>query len=107
MKANKAPQSVDEYIAGFPKETQLLLQQLRAAIQKAVPKAEECISYQMPAYKLHGVLVYFAAFQKHIGFYPTSSGIANFQKKYQCTKTPKVPCNFLWIKNYPLLLLLK
>lgn len=107
MKANKAPQSVDEYIASFPKETQLLLQQLRAVIQKAAPKAEECISYQMPAYKLHGALVYFAAYQKHIGFYPTSSGIANFQKEISMYKNSKGAVQFPLDQKLPIALITK
>jgi uncharacterized protein YdhG (YjbR/CyaY superfamily) len=72
---------VDSYIAGFPKETQKLLKQLRAMIRKAVPDAEEIISYQMPAYKFHGRLLYFSAFKNHIGFYPMKSTITRFKKE--------------------------
>ncbi len=73
------PASVDEYIAGFPRETQALLTQLRNAILRAAPGAEEKISYRMPAYFLDGVLVYFGAYKNHIGFYPTASGMRAFQ----------------------------
>src|SRR4051794_29326979 len=78
----KSPTSktVDEYIAGFPPATQKLLQKIRATIRKAAPEAEETISYQMPAYKYHGSLVYFGGYERHIGFYPTASGIARFKK---------------------------
>lgn len=75
--------TVDEYISAFPTSTQKKLQQIRAIIQKAAPEAQECISYKMPAYKLHGPLVYFAGYQHHIGFYPTSSGIENFTADFK------------------------
>jgi uncharacterized protein YdhG (YjbR/CyaY superfamily) len=64
------PQSVDAYIASSPPEVQPILEAIRLTVRKAAPAAEERISYRMPAYFLHGVLVYFAAFKKHIGFYP-------------------------------------
>jgi uncharacterized protein YdhG (YjbR/CyaY superfamily) len=54
------PADIDQYISGFPKETQQLLQQIRTAIKKAAPKAEEVISYGMPGFKLNGMLVWFA-----------------------------------------------
>lgn len=72
-------QSIDEYIATFPPDIQALLETVRATIKAAAPGAEERISYQMPAFALHGNLVYFAALKDHIGFYPTSSGIAAFK----------------------------
>ncbi len=81
--------NVDSYIAGFPASTQQLLQQVRTAIKKAAPGAEEVISYGMPAYKKDGMLVFFAGYNKHIGFYPTPSGIVNFKKEltgYTCSK---------------------
>lgn len=71
MKADNAPpQSIDEYIAGFPPDIRAILEKIRATIRKAAPKAEEKISYRMPAFALEGALVYFAAFKKHIGLYP-------------------------------------
>jgi uncharacterized protein YdhG (YjbR/CyaY superfamily) len=99
------PSSVDEYIASFPKETQILLNEIRKAIKAAAPKAEEVISYNMPAYKQNGILVYFAGYKKHIGFYPTTSGVLNFRKeieKYNCSKgaiqfptTEKLPLSLI------------
>jgi uncharacterized protein YdhG (YjbR/CyaY superfamily) len=74
-----APQTIDEYIAGFPDDVQQILQQIRRTIRAAAPDAQEAISYQMPTYKLHGNLVHFAAFKKHIGFYPDPSGIEAFK----------------------------
>ena len=83
------PSTVDEYIAAFPKEVQKILIQLRKKIKTAAPTAEEVISYQMPGYKQNGMLVFFAAYEKHIGFYPTASGIEKFKKeikKYNWSK---------------------
>ncbi|RYZ21007.1 MAG: DUF1801 domain-containing protein, partial [Chitinophagaceae bacterium] len=74
----KSIQSVDQYISQFSGDTQKRLRQLRVTIKKAAPQAEESISYGMPAYKLHGALVYFASHQNHIGFYPVPSGIKAF-----------------------------
>jgi uncharacterized protein YdhG (YjbR/CyaY superfamily) len=73
--------SIDEYIAGFPKDIQAKLQQMRATISKAAPKAEEAIKYAMPTFVLNGNLVHFAAFKNHIGFYPAPTGIEAFKKE--------------------------
>ncbi len=84
-----AARSIDEYIAGFPGDIKKILESLRATIKAAAPGAEERISYQMPAFYLAGNLVYFAAFKNHIGFFPTSSGIAAFKRElgpYACSK---------------------
>jgi uncharacterized protein YdhG (YjbR/CyaY superfamily) len=70
-----------EYLTYYPAPVQKMLKQLRATIKKAAPQAEEYIGYGMPGFKYHGVLVYFAAYGKHIGFYPGASGIENFKKK--------------------------
>jgi uncharacterized protein YdhG (YjbR/CyaY superfamily) len=72
-------QTVDEYIRSFPPEVRGLLEKLRQTIRKAAPGAEETIAYLMPAFKLNGILVYFAGYKKHIGFYPTASGIEAFK----------------------------
>jgi uncharacterized protein YdhG (YjbR/CyaY superfamily) len=81
--------SIDEYIATFPEEIQAILQAVRATIRAAAPGAVELISYQMPAFALHGNLVYFAVGKNYIGLYPTSSGIAAFKdelSKYEGSK---------------------
>ncbi len=83
------PKTIDEYIAQFPLKIQKILQQVRKTIHNAVPNANEVISYKMPAFKQNGVLVYFAAYQKHIGFYPTSSGIEAFQHEFEGYKWSK------------------
>ena len=67
--------TVSEYIAGFSTETQIKLEKLRSVIKKTAPEAEEVISYGMPAYKQNGIVVYFAGYKNHIGFYPTAIGI--------------------------------
>ena len=93
---------VDAYIAGFPKSTQALLRKIRAAIRKAAPEAEEAIGYQMPAYKFHGPLVYFAGYDHHIGFYPGAAGIANFGKEISAYKSAKGSVQFPLDQPMPL-----
>jgi uncharacterized protein YdhG (YjbR/CyaY superfamily) len=69
--------STDEYIAGFPPETQRLLSELRAIIKETEPAATERISYRMPAFELEGrVLIYFAGYQDHVGMYPVIGAVA-------------------------------
>jgi uncharacterized protein YdhG (YjbR/CyaY superfamily) len=82
--------SVDEYIAAFPKNVQMVLQQIRQAVKDAAPKAEETISYNMPAYRLNGNLVWFGAFKNHIGFYPRESAIEEFKEKLKGYEVSKV-----------------
>src|SRR5258705_4721279 len=83
MKAIKTapPKNVDEYVAAQPKKVQSILNKLRSTIKLAAPKAEELISYQMPAYKYNGMLVFFAAWQSHIGLYPATAGMKAFEKE--------------------------
>jgi uncharacterized protein YdhG (YjbR/CyaY superfamily) len=71
---------VDEYIASFPPEVQSVLQRIRSTIRSAAPEARETISYRIPAFVLNGVLVYFAAFKRHIGFYPPVRGDVRLEK---------------------------
>lgn len=99
--------NVNSYIASFPKETQVLLEQLRSLIKKAAPKAEEVISYQMPAYKYNGMLVYFAGYAKHIGFYPTGKGIEAFKDEITSYKTSKGTIQFPLNKKLPVTLITK
>ena len=98
----KKPSTVDEYIAGYPEEIQALLERVRATVKKAAPKAEEVISYNIPGYKLNGMLVWFAAFSKHIGLYPRGSGIENFKKELAGYKTSKGTVQFPFDKPLPL-----
>ncbi len=75
------PKNTDEYIANFPVEIQLVLEEVRATIKTAAPNATEAMSYSMPAFKDNGLLVWFAAHTKHIGFYPRASAIEKFYDK--------------------------
>lgn len=99
--------NTDEYIAMFPDGVQEKLQQMRGIIRKAAPNAEEVISYGMPAYKVHSVLVYFAGYKAHIGFYPTGSGIAAFQKEITRYKNSKGAVQFPLDKPLPVNLITK
>jgi uncharacterized protein YdhG (YjbR/CyaY superfamily) len=79
--ANTKFKTVDEYLSAVPSTTRSILQKLRKTIKQAAPRAEEVISYNIPAFKLNGMLVYYAAHKDHIGFYPTPSGIEAFKKE--------------------------
>jgi len=96
-------QSVDieKYIANFPVSTQLLLEQLRQTIRAAAPEAKEKISYQMPAFELNGILVYFAGYKNHIGFYPTGRGIEAFKHEFSTLKWSKGAVQFALDKPIP------
>jgi uncharacterized protein YdhG (YjbR/CyaY superfamily) len=90
----RAYKTIDEYIATLPKNIQSILEELRQVIRESAPKAEEAISYQMPAFKLNGILVYFAAFKNHISFFPTSSAIEAFREKLSPYKISKGTVRF-------------
>ncbi len=80
MAKAEPPKNIDEYIACFPADVQVVLEKVRRTIRATAPKATETISYQMPAFKQHGILVYFAAWKKHIGLYPPVSGDKALEK---------------------------
>ena len=108
MDKNKAGfTSIDEYIATFPKETQRILEDIRAAIKAAAPEAQEKISYQMPTFFLNGNLVHFAAFKNHIGFYPVPTGIAKFKKELSVYEQGKGSVQFPLDRPMPLDLITK
>lgn len=86
--------TIDEYIAQFPEEVQAKLTQLRRLIHELAPEATEKISYQIPTFYLNGNLVHFAAYANHIGFYPTSSGIARFEAELAGYKHAKGSVQF-------------
>jgi len=103
---SNAPFTIDEYIAGFPVDIQLILDQVRSTIKQAAPDAEESIGYGMPAYKAYGKpLVYFAAFKNHIGFYATPSGHAEFAKELSKYKQGKGSVQFPIDQPMPLTLI--
>lgn len=93
---------IDAYIAQFPEEIQTLLVQMRATIHNAAPDAIEAFSYQMPTFKLHGNLVHFAAFKKHIGFYPVPTGIEAFKDELSIYKQGKGSIQFPFDQPLPL-----
>jgi uncharacterized protein YdhG (YjbR/CyaY superfamily) len=101
------PNNINEYIATFPLQTRKLLRQMKATIKKAAPKAEEVISYGMPAFKFHGLLVWFAAYTRHIGFYPRVSAIQAFKKEIAKYKNAKGSVQFPLHKPLPLALIKK
>jgi uncharacterized protein YdhG (YjbR/CyaY superfamily) len=98
---------VDRYVVGFSNEVREILEQLRVTILEAAPDAEECVSYKMPAYKYHGMLVCFAAYKNHIGFYPMPSGIEKFKKELSVYKGAKGSVQFPLDKPLPWKLIAK
>jgi uncharacterized protein YdhG (YjbR/CyaY superfamily) len=106
MKTSSA-KNIDEYIAGFPRDVQEALQRIRAIIRDAAPDAEEAIKYQIPTFVLHGNLVHFAAFQNHIGFYPTPSAIAAFSGELTGYESAKGSVQFPLNKLVPFALIKK
>lgn len=94
--------TIDEYVRAFPPATQAILRRMRQIIREAAPEATETISYQMPTFKLNGRnLVHFAAWEKHIGFYPQPSGTAAFQKELSPYKGAKGSVQFPLDKPIP------
>ena len=90
----KAFKTIDEYIDTFPKNVQVILQELRQIIRDSALEDEEAIRYQMPTFRLNGNLVHFAAYKKHIGFYPTPSAIKAFKENLSAFKTSKGAIQF-------------
>jgi uncharacterized protein YdhG (YjbR/CyaY superfamily) len=84
-----APKNIDEYINAAPVEVQSILREIRATIRAAAPDAREVLSYRMPAFKQHGILIYFAAFKAHIGLYPPVSGDESLEKAIAPYAGPK------------------
>jgi uncharacterized protein YdhG (YjbR/CyaY superfamily) len=100
-KSHKMPENIDEYIAGFPKNVQRILQKIRLTISKAAPEAEEAIKYQIPTFTLNGNLVHFAAYEKHIGLYPAPRGIEKFKKELSVYEGGKGTVRFPLDKPIP------
>lgn len=93
--------SIDEYIAEFPPETQKVLEEMRALIRSSAPEATETISYAIPTFDLNGHLVHFAGYEKHIGFYPTGSGVEVFKEELKPYKSGKGSVQFPLGKPLP------
>jgi len=105
MKNTANIKTIDDYLAVCPADIRKILIGLRETIKKAAPKAEEKISYQMPAFFQQGDLVYFAALKNHIGFYPTPSGIEAFKEELSDYVTSKGAVRFPYEKPLPLKLI--
>ena len=99
--------TIDEYIKAQPPKTQKVLKELRAVIKTAAPQAGETINYAIPTFTLNGNLVHFAAFDRHIGFYPTPSGVAAFKKELAAYEGAKGSVKFPLDKPLPLKLVTK
>lgn len=97
--------TMDEYISTFPANVQGILNELRQTIKEVAPEAQETINYQIPTFALNGNLVHFAAFQNHIGFYPTPSGMEAFKKELSAYKTAKGSVQFPIDQPLPLALI--
>src|ERR1700733_12417565 len=93
--------TVDEYFSSFPANIRDILELTRTIIKQEAPNAQEVISYNMPAFKANGVLVYYAAHQGHIGFYPTSSPIEVFKSELSAYKFSKGAIQFPIDKPMP------
>ncbi len=106
-KAIKKPATIDEYIAAFPESTQTLLEQIKRAISKAAPKAQEIINYGIPTFTLHGNLVHFGGYKNHIGFYPAPSAIKAFEKELSVYEGAKGSLKFPMDKQLPISLITK
>jgi uncharacterized protein YdhG (YjbR/CyaY superfamily) len=95
MSMRSTARSIDEYLAEFPPDTRRVLGEVREAIRATAPGATETISYAIPTFDLNGRhLVHFAGFKSHVGFYPTSSGIAAFQDELDSYKSSKGSVQF-------------
>lgn len=102
MDNNTPPTSIDDYIAAFPEEVQAILQKVRATIKEIVPDAVEAIKYGMPTFVLNKKnLVHFAAYKKHVGFYPTPSGIEQFKDALSAYDSSKGAVQFPLDKPIP------
>lgn len=105
---NNEAKTIDEYIILQPKEVQVYLQKLRQTIKSAAPNAEETISYKMPAFRYHGMLVYFAAFKNHYSLFPANGSIiATMNEELKKYKTGKGTIQFTYGKPLPVALIKK
>ena len=97
----KSFQTIDDYILQFPPDIQHILQKIRTLVRTAAPDAEELISYRMPAFRQHCILLYFAAFKHHIGLFPPVKGEAALMKALQPYAGPKGNLQFPFDKPIP------
>jgi len=104
-KMQSTPKNIDEYITRAPLAVRPILREIRRVIRAAAPEAEEVMSYRMPAFKQHGIVVYFAAFKNHIGLYPPVSGDARLEKALEPHAGPKGNLKFPLDRPIPYTLL--
>ena len=103
-----ATKTIDEYISTFPEDIQVILQEIRKTIREGAPEAEEAMGYGVPAFRLKGeYLAYFAAFKKHVGFYPMPSAIKKFEKELSGYETSEGTIKFPLDKPIPFALIKK
>jgi uncharacterized protein YdhG (YjbR/CyaY superfamily) len=107
VKPGATPQTVDDYLAALPEEARTTLEKIRKTIKAVAPKATEVISYQMPMYKYHGMLVGFAAFKDHCSFFPGANPVATFKDELKAYKTSKGTIRFPIGKPLPAALVKK
>lgn len=105
MSKEAKPQSIDEYIAAQEAFMRPKLLQMRKTIKKAALDAEEVISYSMPAFKFHGIVVYFAAFKNHLGFYAMKSVMIHFKDQIEAYQSGMATLQFQWDKPLPVKLI--
>lgn len=98
----RKPENIEQYMTGFTGTVRDKLEELRRAVKKAAPQATEVISYGMPGFKINSVLVYFAGWDKHIGFYPGAGGIAKFKDELSVYKGAKGSVQFPLDEPLPL-----
>jgi uncharacterized protein YdhG (YjbR/CyaY superfamily) len=101
MPTQKIPRTVDDYIATFALDIRAVLQKIRQTVKAAAPNTEETVSYRMPAFRLNGMLVYFAAFKKHIGLYPPVRGDDSLMQAVKPYAGPKGNLQFPFKKPIP------
>ncbi len=105
MSKELKPQNIDQYIAAQESFMRPKLQQIRKLIKKAAPDAEEVISYSMPAFKYHGILVYFAAYKHHLGFYAMKEVMTHFKQQVEGYQSGAATLQFGWDKPLPVKLI--
>lgn len=101
METKSIPATIDEYIAQFPEEIQIILQKTRETIAAAAPDAQQKISWAMPTFYLHGNVIHFAAAKSHLGIYPGLSGMEQFAPEFTDYKTSKGAIQFPYAKPIP------
>jgi uncharacterized protein YdhG (YjbR/CyaY superfamily) len=101
MAKSTSPRTIDEYIAGYPREVQAILRKIRVTIRKAAPGAQESISYQIPTFESNGTLISFAAFSQHIGLYPAPTGSESFNRRLSAYRSSKSTVKFPLDKPVP------